>query len=81
MMHKCTHFRIFLVLVLFATCHQLATSDKKSSLDMDNYFAWCIVPFDSQNRTPAQRMEMLKTLGFQSYAYDWREKHLARNEG
>ena len=43
---------------------------------MQNYFAWCIVPFDNQNRTPEQRIEMLKDLGFVSYAYDWREKHL-----
>ena len=68
--------RFFMVLVLIALATACA-SDKKSSLDMDNYFAWCIVPFDNQNRTPAQRMEMLKALGFQSYAYDWREKHLA----
>ena len=45
-------------------------------LEMENYFAWCIVPFDNQNRTPEQRIEMLKRLGFVSYAYDWREKHL-----
>jgi sugar phosphate isomerase/epimerase len=52
--------------------------ENKSSkeLDMENYFAWCIVPFDNQNRTPEQRIEMLKRLGFVSYAYDWREKHL-----
>jgi len=43
---------------------------------MDNYFAWCIVPFDNQNRTPEERVEMLKELGFESYAYDWRTEHL-----
>ena len=68
--------RIFLIFTLFATL-SACSSDKQPALDMDNYFAWCIVPFDSQNRTPAQRMEMLKKLGFQSYAYDWRQKHLA----
>lgn len=46
------------------------------TLDMDKYFAWCIVPFDNQNRTPEQRIEMLKNLGFESYAYDWRAEHL-----
>ncbi len=46
-------------------------------LNMDNYFAWCIVPFDNQNRTPEQRIEMLKNLGFKSYAYDWRTEHLS----
>ena len=43
---------------------------------MNNYYAWCIVPFDNQNRTPEERIEMLKDLGFVSYAYDWREEHL-----
>jgi len=43
---------------------------------MDRVFAWCIVPFDVKNRTPEQRIDMLKELGIQKYAYDWREKHL-----
>jgi sugar phosphate isomerase/epimerase len=43
---------------------------------MNNYFAWCIVPFDNQNRTPEERIDMLKDLGFKSYAYDWRMEHL-----
>src|SRR5690606_37126282 len=34
------------------------------------------VAFDNQNRTPEQRIEMLKNLGFKSYAYDWRAEHL-----
>ena len=47
-----------------------------NDLNMDNYFAWCIVPFDNQNRTPEERVEMLKNLGIESYAYDWRMEHL-----
>jgi sugar phosphate isomerase/epimerase len=46
------------------------------NMNMDNCFAWCIVPFDNQNRTPEQRIEMLKRLRFKSYAYDWRAEHL-----
>lgn len=46
-------------------------------MNMDNYFAWCIVPFDSENRTPEERISMLNELGFKAYAYDWREEHLA----
>lgn len=42
----------------------------------DNLIAWCIVPFDSQNRTPEQRAEMLNELGINKLAYDWREKHI-----
>ncbi|HSQ55911.1 MAG TPA: TIM barrel protein [Gemmata sp.] len=42
----------------------------------DNLVAWCIVPFDSKKRTPEQRVNMLRTLGFKRYAYDWRAEHL-----
>ena len=42
----------------------------------DNLVAWCIVPFDAKKRAPAERVEMLKKLGFKKYAYDWRAEHL-----
>src|SRR5205814_3833183 len=42
----------------------------------DNLVAWCIVPFDANKRTPAERVEMLQKLGFKKYAYDWRAEHL-----
>jgi hypothetical protein len=41
-----------------------------------NLSAWCIVPFDSRERTPSERAEMLKRLGLRRVAYDWREKHV-----
>jgi sugar phosphate isomerase/epimerase len=41
-----------------------------------NLLAWCIVPYDNQHRTPAQRMEMLQRLGFTQYIWDWRQQHL-----
>ncbi|MBE9464278.1 xylose isomerase [Dyadobacter sp. UP-52] len=42
----------------------------------DNLIAWCIVPFDSKNRGPVERSEMLNKLGINKLAYDWREKHI-----
>ncbi len=47
---------------------------------MDNLVAWCVVPFDSTERTPQERITMLDELGFKHFAYDWREKHLATME-
>ncbi len=41
-----------------------------------NLGAWCIVPFDAKNRTPAQRAEMMERLGIRRFAYDWRDAHL-----
>lgn len=65
---------LFLVIFLGLNSCQ---SEKQKELEMENYFAWCIVPFDNQNRTPEQRIDMLKELGFVSYAYDWRTEHLS----
>jgi sugar phosphate isomerase/epimerase len=41
-----------------------------------NLIAWCIVPFDSQNRGPEERAAMLEKLGIRMLAYDWRDKHI-----
>lgn len=42
----------------------------------ENLVAWCIVPFDSQHRSPQQRAEMLVKLGIQQLAYDYRAEHI-----
>ncbi|MGI9544848.1 MAG: sugar phosphate isomerase/epimerase family protein [Cyclobacteriaceae bacterium] len=43
---------------------------------MSDVYPWCIVAFDSLERSSAERINMLKKLGFVKYAYDWRDKHL-----
>lgn len=52
------------------------TETSKISLKMEDIFAWCIVPYDSMERTPEERIAMLKELGITRYAYDWRTRHL-----
>ncbi len=44
-------------------------------IDQENIYAWCIVPFDSLERSASERIQMLKDLGITKYAYDWRKKH------
>ena len=46
----------------------------------DRLIAWCIVPFDSQKRSPAKRVEMLKQLGIKRVAYDWRKENIPEFE-
>lgn len=41
-----------------------------------NLVAWCIVPFDSQQRGPDERAAMLERLGLRRLAYDWRAEHI-----
>jgi quinoprotein glucose dehydrogenase len=45
-----------------------------------NLVAWCIVPFDSKKRGPAERATMAARLGFKQIAYDWRAEHVAQFE-
>ena len=46
----------------------------------ENLIAWCIVPFDTKQRTPEARAEMLVRLGMKRCAYDWRKKHVPEFE-
>lgn len=52
-------------------------SDSSSLFAPENLLAWCIIPYDSLHRTPAERIAMLKRLGFTQYVWDWRPKHLS----
>ena len=65
---------IFLTYTLLPGCQ----SERESVhlLEQENLIAWCIVPFDSEERTPAERISMLQELDFAAYAYDWRGQHL-----
>ncbi len=50
---------------------------KKENLILkSNLIPWSIVGFDVKERTPKQRLEMLKKLGYNQYAYGYRPKHV-----
>ena len=53
-----------------------ADSPKSSLFDRSNLVAWCIVPFDATKRGPAERAKMVKEIGLQRVAYDWRSEHV-----
>ena len=50
---------------------------KQPPMAMHDLLPWCISAFDSLQRTPAQRIAMVKELGFTKYAYGWRNENLA----
>lgn len=50
------------------------------NLAREQLVAWCIVPFDSQKRSPAERAEMVHRLGLRRVAYDWRAEHVPQFE-
>ncbi len=77
MINKSLTFLIALIAVLTVTCQPKKQSGNAGLYFKDNLIAWCVVPFDSVERTPAERALMLKELGFTKFAYDWRAKHIA----
>ena len=54
----------------------LAQQQNGPLFERQNLVAWCIVPYDNKERTPYERVAMLKELGITQLAYDWRDKHL-----
>nr|WP_299069959.1 TIM barrel protein [uncultured Allomuricauda sp.] len=67
---------LFFLLVFIASC----TGQSEEKIELKNIYPWCIVAFDSIERSPAERIQMLKDLGFSKYAYDWRNKDLDEME-
>ena len=49
---------------------------QKQNFSRQEIVAWCIVPFDSKHRGPAERATMLNKLGITKLAYDWRDSHI-----
>jgi sugar phosphate isomerase/epimerase len=68
--------RLVFAALIVASVATPGRSAEKDVFRRDNLVVWCIVPFDAKKRTPAERVEMLKKLGFRKYAYDWRAEHL-----
>jgi len=64
-----------LILILLCTTSSLV-AQTPDNFKRENLVAWCIVPFDAKERNAVDRVLMLKELGLQRAAYDWREKHV-----
>lgn len=71
---------VVLLLFLLAVAPALADDHAADLYAPDNLVAWCIVPFDAAQRTPAQRAEMLDRLQVRRVAYDWRQQHVPEFE-
>lgn len=69
-----------LLALVIPTGASRAQAPALDNLKPENLAAWCIVPFDAKQRSPAQRAAMLKELGIGRCAYDWRDQHIAEFE-
>lgn len=71
--------RAIVLFFSFALSYSCAIRKEKPMVLKDVY-PWCIVAFDSIKRSAAERINMLKELGFDKYAYDWRDDNLNEME-
>src|SRR6187431_710872 len=67
---------LFFILIILSCSSGGNNSSNSNLFTKYNLIAWCVVPFDSAERTPEERAQMLEDLGFKKFAYDWRLKHL-----
>lgn len=67
-----------LIGALVESCAVADDADRASAdpFAPERLVAWCIVPFDAAQRTPAERAAMVRRLGLQRIAYDWRAEHV-----
>ena len=66
--------------LLLLICIGSCTNKKEYLVKVDEVVPWCIVDFDSLDRSPEERIAMLKEMGFTKYGYEWSERHLADME-
>lgn len=76
----CVPLSFLAVVVLALPSLKIKAADTPPLFDQKNIVAWCIVPFDSVKRGPAERAEMIQKLGITQVAYDWREEHVSQFE-
>ncbi len=56
-------------MAILTNCKAPVKPGQKDLLGKENLVAWCIVPFDANERTPLERARMLNMLGIGQFAY------------
>ena len=60
------HLLLFSLTLLVVGC----TATSEPAIDPAGVSAWCIIGFDTKERTPEQRIELVKDLGINTYGYN-----------
>jgi hypothetical protein len=77
LLFKFPAYLIYSLVLSFAfSCNSNISGPDEDIFSDDNLIAWCIVPFDANERGPEERAVMLSELGFRKMAWDWRMEHI-----
>jgi len=71
-MKKLLSLSILIISIYFTSCNEKSDD----FINTNEVIPWCILEFDSLDRTPVERITMLKEMGFSKYGYNWRDRHL-----
>ena len=75
-LHKTVVASGYIIIAMIFCLSTGFSQPEKSNFFKRNITPWCIVPFDSKQRNPAERAEMLNRLGLNTVAYDWRDVNI-----
>ena len=67
---------LILAAVTLSNCKSPQNPEQFDLFGKENLVAWCVVPFDANERTPLETVQMLEELEIRNFAYDYRDKHL-----
>ena len=62
-------FRLIIILLVLGFLFS-CTKETKDLINVEKVSPWCIIGFDSLDRTPAQRIDLLKEMGFTKYGFN-----------
>ncbi|WP_075591187.1 sugar phosphate isomerase/epimerase family protein [Labilibacter marinus] len=68
-------YKVGILIFLFSLSYS-CSNQRKSNGNKQEVMPWCIVTFDSLQRSPAARIDMLKEMGFTNYGYEGQGKYL-----
>ncbi|MBT8268425.1 MAG: sugar phosphate isomerase/epimerase [Bacteroidia bacterium] len=63
---------LFLLFTIIFSCAKKV----ENPFNTEELTPWCLVNFDSLERSPTDRIAMLREMGFTKYGYNWDNKHL-----
>lgn len=71
------HLNALIVIGLLFLFNVSCAYKKEEFINPTDTSPWCVVSFDALERSPKDRIAMLKDMGFTKYGYNWKERHLS----
>jgi len=71
------HLNALILIPLLFLFNASCAEKKEDFINPTDTSPWCVVSFDAKERSPKDRIAMLKDMGFTKYGYNWKERHLS----